>query len=602
MIIFFDMEVFKFDYLGVFVDPVKEEEYVLVNSREDFARFFEEHKDYIFVGFNSREYDIPICQSILAGYNPYEMNDWIINKKQRAFSFDENLKNYQILSYDAYVENGGSLKRLEGYLGLDIHESKVKFDLNRKLTKEELEETIEYCRHDVNALINVFCKRKDNFDSFLMLIRDYKMNLSNMNRTSAQLTATILGAAKREYNDEWDLQIPTNLDIKKYSFVIDWFKDKKNHWEGAKLECEIAGAPCVFGYGGIHLAKLNYFGEGNFIMADVSSLYPSIVIQYNLMSRSVPATGVQEYIDIRNQRVEFKHKGLKGLSNSRKLCLNSLYGVMNYKYSPVFDPRQAHSICVTGQLAILDLIEHVEHLGDVIQGNTDAVYIKLNNTKGCEEEFYKICKDWEQRTKLELDYDPFVKIAQRDINNYLVLMKEKDKKGNDVLKGKGAVVKKLSPLDYDLPIVNFSVRNYLMKDIPPEKTVQDNNNLIDFQKIYHVSSLYDRALKNCTFSKESYIKEETGRKNTRTVWNNDGIIFETERTFRVFASKDQNEGALYKQKIGKNPEKFAGSPEHCFIENGNIVGKTCEEYIDVLDKQWYINEAYRRIRQFKEGR
>ena len=33
MIIFFDMEVFKFDYLGVFVDPVKEEEYVLVNSR-----------------------------------------------------------------------------------------------------------------------------------------------------------------------------------------------------------------------------------------------------------------------------------------------------------------------------------------------------------------------------------------------------------------------------------------------------------------------------------------------------------------------------------------------------------------------------------------
>ena len=181
-------------------------------------------------------------------------------------------------------------------------------------------------------------------------------------------------------------------------------------------------------------------------------------------------------------------------------------------------------------------------------------------------------------------------------------MKEKDKKGNDVLKGKGAVVKKLSPLDYDLPIVNFSVRNYLMKDIPPEKTVQDNNNLIDFQKIYHVSSLYDRALKNCTFSKESYIKEETGRKNTRTVWNNDGIVFETERTFRVFASKDQNEGSLYKQKIGKNPEKFAGSPEHCFIENGNIVGKTCEEYIDVLDKQWYIDEAYRRIRQFKEGR
>lgn len=598
MLILFDMEVFRFDFLGVFVDPIKKEETVIVNNPDELREFMDSHKNYIFIGFNSREYDCYIIQSILAGYNPWEMNDFIINKKQRGYLFDDNLRNYKFLSYDCYVENGGSLKRLEGYLGLNIHESKVDFKLNRKLTDEELQETIDYCRSDVAALITVFCKRSDNFNSFLMLTRDYNLSMFDMNKTSAQITATILGAQKREYDDEWDLIIPDNLKIEKYKFVVDWFKDPKNHWEGAKLECEIAGAPCVFGYGGIHLAKPNYFDEGYFIMSDVSSLYPSLVVQYSLMSRSVPEKGVKEYKDMRDKRVEYKHKGLKGLSNSRKLCLNSLYGVMNYKYSPVYDPRMAHSVCVHGQLLLLDLIEHVEHLGTIVEANTDAVYIKLNKTKSCIDEFYKICKEWEERTHLELEHDPFVKIAQRDINSYVCLMEEKDKKGNDIIKGKGAVVKKLSDLDYDLPIVNFAVRNYLIYGTPVEKTVQDNDNLIDFQKIYHVSALYDRAIKNCTFSKESYIKPETGRKNTRNVWNGDGEVFEHERTFRVFASKNPNDGALYKQKIGKSPELFAGIPQNCFIENGNIVGKKCSEYIDRLDKDWYIEEAWRRIEQF----
>ena len=268
----------------------------------------------------------------------------------------------------------------------------------------------------------------------------------------------------------------------------------------------------------------------------------------------------------------------------------------------MYDPQRAHRVCFLGQLALLDLSEKVEHLGQISQVNTDGLYIKINETKGCEEEFYRICEDWEKRYRLNLEFDVVKALYQKDVNNYIEVYEKVDKNGNPIIKAKGAMVKDLSELDYDLPIVNFAIRAYFVYGVPPEKTVQDNNNLIDFQKIYHVSSLYDRALKNCTFSKESYIKEETGRKNTRTVWNNDGIVFETERTFRVFASKDQNEGSLYKQKIGKNPEKFAGSPEHCFIENGNIVGKTCEEYIDVLDKQWYIDEAYRRIRQFKEGR
>lgn len=602
MILAYDFEVFRYNWMVVIADLVAEKEEVIIDDSEKLKSFYESHKDYLWVGFNSSAYDQWILKSILAGYNPYDMNEHLITKKMKGWQFSDSLRDYKLYNYDCYLENKGSLKRLEGYMGSSIHESSVDFRINRPLTEDEIKETVKYCRHDVSETIKVFCKRKSEFDALFSLIKLYNLPLEDITKTKAQCSATVLGAEKHEYDDEWNFPLEKECieGIKKYTNVVDWFSSSESRVPNAELNVVVGGCPCTFAQGGVHGAIKNYFEKGRFLCADVASLYPSEMIQYNLLSRS--AKNKDRYVEIYHKRLQLKAEGKKKEQAPYKIVLNATYGIQNFKYSPMYDPQRAHRVCFLGQLALLDLCEKIEHLGQIVQQNTDGVYIKINETKGCEEEFYRICEDWEKRYRLNLEFDVVKALYQKDVNNYIEVYEKVDKNGNPIIKAKGAMVKDLSELDYDLPIVNFAIRAYFVYGVPPEKTVQDNNNLIDFQKIYHVSSLYDRALKNCTFSKESYIKEETGRKNTRTVWNNDGIIFETERTFRVFASKDQNEGALYKQKIGKNPEKFAGSPEHCFIENGNIVGKTCEEYIDVLDKQWYIDEAYRRIRQFKEGR
>lgn len=602
MILAYDFEVFRYNWMVVIADLVAEKEEVIIDDSGKLKSFYESHKDYLWVGFNSSAYDQWILKSILAGYNPYDMNEHLITKKMKGWQFSDSLRDYKLYNYDCYLENKGSLKRLEGYMGSSIHESSVDFRINRPLTEDEIKETVKYCRHDVSETIKVFCKRKSEFDALFSLIKLYNLPLEDITKTKAQCSATVLGAEKHEYDDEWNFPLERECieGIKKYTNVVDWFSSSESRVPNAELNVIVGGCPCTFAQGGVHGAIKNYFEKGRFLCADVASLYPSEMIQYNLLSRS--AKNKDRYVEIYHKRLQLKAEGKKKEQAPYKIVLNATYGIQNFKYSPMYDPQRAHRVCFLGQLALLDLCEKIEHLGQIVQQNTDGVYIKINETKGCEEEFYRICEDWEKRYRLNLEFDVVKALYQKDVNNYIEVYEKVDKNGNPIIKAKGAMVKDLSELDYDLPIVNFAIRAYFVYGVPPEKTVQDNNNLIDFQKIYHVSSLYDRALKNCTFSKESYIKEETGRKNTRTVWNNDGIIFETERTFRVFASKDQNEGALYKQKIGKNPEKFAGSPEHCFIENGNIVGKTCEEYIDVLDKQWYIDEAYRRIRQFKEGR
>lgn len=602
MILAYDFEVFRYNWMVVIADLVAEKEEVIIDDSKKLKSFYELHKDYLWVGFNSSAYDQWILKSILAGYNPYDMNEHLITKKMKGWQFSDSLRDYKLYNYDCYLENKGSLKRLEGYMGSSIHESSVDFRINRPLTEDEIKETVKYCRHDVSETIKVFCKRKSEFDALFSLIKLYNLPLEDITKTKAQCSATVLGAEKHEYDDEWNFPLEKECieGIKKYTNVVDWFSSSESRVPNAELNVIVGGCPCTFAQGGVHGAIKNYFEKGRFLCADVASLYPSEMIQYNLLSRS--AKNKDRYVEIYHKRLQLKAEGKKKEQAPYKIVLNATYGIQNFKYSPMYDPQRAHRVCFLGQLALLDLSEKVEHLGQISQLNTDGLYIKINETKGCEEEFYRICEDWEKRYRLNLEFDVVKALYQKDVNNYIEVYEKVDKNGNPIIKAKGSMVKDLSELDYDLPIVNFAIRAYFVYGVPPEKTVQDNNNLIDFQKIYHVSSLYDRALKNCTFSKESYIKEETGRKNTRTVWNNDGIVFETERTFRVFASKDQNEGALYKQKIGKNPEKFAGSPEHCFIENGNIVGKTCEEYIDVLDKQWYIDEAYRRIRQFKEGR
>ena len=71
----------------------------------------------------------------------------------------------------------------------------------------------------------------------------------------------------------------------------------------------------------------------------------------------------------------------------------------------------------------------------------------------------------------------------------------------------------------------------------------------------------------------------------------------TDRSYRIFASTG-SEGAVYKKKDGKNPEKFANCPDNCFIYNESLRDKKTDEFPN-LDKKWYIDLAWYRIKQFK---
>lgn len=555
MLNFIDFEVFKYDWLCVIANPFNKSEEVILNSREELLDYYEKHKSEIFIGYNIRGYDQWIFKGILCDINPKLINDWIIVSGNNGYSYSALLNKFPLIIYDT-MDKMRSLKQLEGFMGYDIRETGVPFDINRALTPKEIEETIFYCRHDVEQTIKVFSELKDKFNSHMSLIKEFGLPISDLGKTQAQLSAKILGAKYQIRDDEWDISFVDTIRLNKYAYVKTWFKNNKYDYSKS-FSTMVCGIPHTFGWGGLHGSPDKpIYAEGNILHIDVNSFYPSIMIRYDLLSRS--ALAKDKYKEIYDKRLKLKAEGKKKEQAPLKIVLNSTYGICKDKYNPMYDPRRANEVCINGQLLLLDLLEHLEEHCKVIQSNTDGLIIQ-----GDYDEIVPICKEWEERTGMGLGYDKIKRIFQKDVNNYVFEFE------NGKIERKGAYVKELNPLDNDLAIVNTALVNRMLYNTPIEKTILECNSLIDFQKIVRVSSKYKMA-------------------NHNGEWMSN-------KTYRVFASTNNDDGAIYKSKDGIKLEKFANTPLHCFIRNDDIRSADIDER---LDKKYYINLAYDRLRDF----
>ena len=76
--LFYDFEVFKYDWLVVILDMDSQQESVIINNPDELRVFYENHTKDIWVGFNSRNYDQYILKGILLGMDPKPINDEIV--------------------------------------------------------------------------------------------------------------------------------------------------------------------------------------------------------------------------------------------------------------------------------------------------------------------------------------------------------------------------------------------------------------------------------------------------------------------------------------------------------------------------------------------
>ena len=592
---FFDTEVLPHDWL--FCATNKEKRVAIHNDTAMLREFLETERPFL-CGYNCKHYDNYIIKSILAGGTPEDVkavNDAIVVDGTQGWEIDMGwVKLPQSFDLMLDLPTRPSLKMIEGNLKMDICESEVDFNTEFP-TKEQWEELEEYCWHDVEALIPLYKAREDYLNAKETLAEMKGLNVkSALNMTNAKLTALFLGAVPVERTDERDYIYPQNIDrtliprevfeffgrLPNSDIPLDVLFGKegvededgkvvKSRNPYRSLSIIIADCPHVLGWGGLHGARSNYVEKSDdkrtILNVDVSSFYPSMMIVNKYLSRNVQ--NPKDFEDVVKLRLDAKRSGDKKTADALKMVVNTAYGCSNNKYNDMYDPLMAHSICISGQLYLVMLVNTLDaEIGSfrLIQSNTDGIMFSVDNEHVSD--VRKLVGDWERITGFVMEETVIESVVQRDVNNYVM------REAGGKVKVKGGVVSDYKGGDFkhnSLSIVCKAVVDNLLDGIPVEKTIGECTDPFAFQMITKAGGTYEKVVHVNGFGE-----------------------VEVNRTNRVYAGKDERLGAVYKIKADGRRDRIANCPEHAIVDNSGILG------VDKIDKQWYIDLATKRRDEF----
>ena len=580
----YDCEVFAHDWLVVFKDYETKHFTVIHNDNAALLACIDD--DTVYCGFNSKGYDQYIIKAICAGFSPEEVkqvNDWIISGNQGwecpLLSGVRFWFNNIDIKDDVY--KALSLKAIEGHLGMDICESEVDFTLERQLTQEELEDTIKYCKHDVDATEKLIDIRKDYLKTKVNLGKRAGIpEVKALSSTNAKLTAMMLGAVKKEWSDGRDYVYPPNLDLSLIpQDVIQFFETI--HDTGipddvlfkTSLETTIGDMPCKYAWGGVHGSVTGFYDESTedhiIQNRDVSSLYPSLIEGYNYLSRNVPDP--QLFYQIRRDRIEAKHNGDKQTATDLKLPLNTVSGAQENKYNDLYDPLPTRSLRISGQLFLtmlaVSLLRSCKTI-KLLNFNTDGLMYSIDKSELPIVD--EVSAQWEKTTGFELETDEIRKVWIKDVNNLLIIMNNGKVKTVGGYLNYGISVKGAWAINNNANIIKMALVEYFVHGTPPEDTINACDDIFQFQIIAKAGAKY----------REAYHMV-------------DGQRVPVQKVNRIYATSDTRYGKLFKVKAENDSEaKIEMLPEHCILDNDNQLS-----IIDV-DKQFYIDMAKKRINDF----
>ena len=626
-IIVVDTEVFKYDWIAVFLD-ISSGEFSVYHNDNAGVRDYMSQPEQIFVGYNLKHYDAHILKTICCNADPAlvkSVNEFIIVEERPGWEHWFLRKNkFRFDSFDLMDDTqvGTSLKHIEAHMNWAIIESEIDFNIDRPLTPEEIESTIFYCKWDVKATAKLLAMRKGYLQAKLNVARTKGIpDAKALYMTNARLTAAFLDAVATERYDEREYQYPENLRKDLIPSEVLAFFDRLHDTSipskelfNSKLTIDVDGAEAVIGFGGIHHAIPNYseVASGRRVIRnfDVASLYPSLMVYNGFTSRNIP--DADRFAEVYHTRLRAKSSGDDFTANTLKLILNTTYGASLATTNPLYDPLMGRSVCITGQLYILELaMRYLRECSTVrlLQCNTDGIMISINEDEM--PTIYRINDEWQASKNLILEEDKIRSVTQKDVNNYVMVFE------NGKVKTKGAYVTFGIPkagafsINNNHIIVKKAVIDYFVNGTPVETTINGCDKIHDFQiiakagggykSVFRVPADFEDRKKRWVKANTQKIPDgftKTGKPKYKSIpprftWDcYDGPRREVQRVNRVYASTNPNMGTLVKIKPDGTVGKIGGLPDSVIIDNKNKLT------IDAVDKSWYIALANKYISDY----
>lgn len=223
--------------------------------------------------------------------------------------------------------------------------------------------------------------------------------------------------------------------VRETDFVVDEGGYVKMPDSLAKAKIKI-GPSSIYrmGIGGLHSSeqtKAHRASDTLLILdRDVASYYPAIIIETELYPQHLGLDFLTVYRNIRDTRIAAKREGRKTEADTLKIVLNGSFGKFGSPYSVLYSPDLLIQTTLTGQLALLMLIEWLEQAGvPVVSANTDGIVLACPASRY--KEAVSVFERWEKVTGFETEETRYRALYSRDVNNYIALKE----KGGCKLKG-----------------------------------------------------------------------------------------------------------------------------------------------------------------------
>lgn len=421
-------------------------------------------REYLIVTFNGLNYDMPMLALALTGAdcaNLKRASDSIIVGNLRGWQFEQlhGVKVPQGIDHIDLIEPAfgqGSLKLYGGRL----HSKRLQdlpIEPDASIPPDQRQQLIAYCGNDLQTTIDLYNHMRPQIELREHMTKDYGVDLRSKSDAQiaeavirSQLTK-ILGTTPQKPN------IPKGTVLR---YKAPEFLKFKSPVLQAKLRDIVAsdfivdenGSPiepaslcgqtiCIgkgvyrLGIGGLHSSETTvaHHADDQYILVDrdVASYYPNIILLCRLYPKHLTEAFLTVYRSIVETRLKAKRDGNSVVANALKIVANGSFGKLGSKYSLLYAPDLMIQVTVTGQLALLMLIESLEDAGiEVVSANTDGIVIKCLRSRS--DELLGLVQDWENTTGFETEETQYKALYSRDVNNYIAI---KTKGG---YKGKGA--------------------------------------------------------------------------------------------------------------------------------------------------------------------
>lgn len=498
---------------------------------------------FCIVGFNSRNYDLPMISLAVKGATCEELkeaSDFIIKENNTPFAFEKKyglqIGRYNHIDLIEVAPLQGSLKLYAGRLHCERMQD-LPFPENHVLTAEDAEVVRPYCCNDLSNTELLFNELAPEIKLRMEMSEEYGIDLRS--KSDAQVAEAVINSELQKvlgyYPRKPTLSEGTVLQYTVPDFisyrspqlqaVLETVRNARFDLDGLgspimpksleKLSVSIGNSVYKLGMGGLHSneKKAAHIATDEIIIADndVESFYPRIILNQRLFPPHLGEAFLQVYEHIVNTRIHAKAEAAKAkkagdkagakrwktIADSLKITINGSFGKLGNKYSTLYAPQLMLQVTITGQLVLLMLIEMLEDAGiEVISGNTDGIVSKYHKNR--HNDVRAIIAQWEQRTNFKTEETRYSAVYSRDVNTYIAVKVDGGDEEARFLderlgcKTKGAFSERGSALNSILSknpetlICIDAVLQFIKNKQPIEKTVKECRDIRRFVSVKNV--------------------------------------------------------------------------------------------------------------------